>query len=140
MALTSKDMANFDPALRQAYDKYVDNLMRGADKGEAAMRAGVSMNGWQEWVRGAETDPYVIQLMKERLEALNVHELWNDKLAVLTLRRIVENAVKSSDQLNAAKELNVLLNITEVDEAGRTRKVPTLEDLYPDSKPEGSDA
>jgi hypothetical protein len=134
MALTSKDMANFDPALKLAYDKYVDNIMRGATQYEAAMRAGASHSAWQDWIRSAETDPYVIQLMKERLESMKVLELWNEHVAILKLARLADDTnAKDSTRFMAMKELNVLCGITQVDEAGRTRKVPTMEDMYGDT-------
>jgi len=142
MALTSKEMANFDPALRLAYDRYVDNIMRGVTPIEAALRSGVTPQHVLDWIRGAETDAYVIALFSERISALNVRDLWSDKLAVLNLRRMASDmSAKGSDRLAAMKELNVLMGITEVDDAGRTVKRRGLADFYAESdagpKPEG---
>ncbi|MGV7244715.1 hypothetical protein [Caballeronia sp. M23-90] len=38
--------------------------------------------------------------------------------------------VRESVRLAAIDKLNVLIGLTEIDDAGRTRKVPTMEDMY----------
>ncbi|WP_217478297.1 hypothetical protein, partial [Staphylococcus aureus] len=58
-------------------------------------------------------------------------DLWNPKTALHELLQMVRDpTVKDSSRLSAIKELNVLAEITFVDESGKTRVGRGLADFY----------
>lgn len=60
-----------------------------------------------------------------------IRELWNERLAVHRLLTIAQNPFeKGSTQVNAVKELNVLVGITIIDEGGKSRRGASMEDFY----------
>ncbi|WP_118185717.1 hypothetical protein [Paraburkholderia phosphatilytica] len=114
---------SMDENLRNAYDKYVDHIVRGCSPFEAALRVHIRPEDAPQWVRFAESDEYVIARKKVVLEAMNPSTEWSANTAIMHLLRLVENPLeKGSTKLNAIKELNVLLGITTVDAEGRTRR------------------
>lgn len=78
-----------------------------------------------------EHNPWFTDHFASALAAMPMDKLWNNKLAINALRQLTLDAfVKCSTRLAAMKELNVLANITFVDESGRTRANKSLNDFY----------
>lgn len=68
-----------------------------------------------------------------RLEETKICDMWNPKLSVHRLKCIVmDTMAKESVVMSAIKELNVITNITIVDESGKTRAGRSLDDFYAD--------
>ncbi|MDR5757660.1 hypothetical protein [Caballeronia sp. LZ035] len=71
------------------------------------------------------------------LAAMSVDKILSDKKALHGYLDIANNPMmKESVRVAALKEACVLAGITVIDDAGRTKRVPTLDDLYTDPKPE----
>lgn len=83
-------------------------------------------------------------LFARRLSEVKISELWNTKVSVHELLSLTRNPfAKDTTRLQAAKELNVLVGITVVDENGKTKAGASLEDFYKtegNSKPDESAA
>lgn len=85
----------------------------------------------QKRIDHLESGEYYIAKFKERLEAIQTGDLWNDKIAVHEMLAIARDPyAKDSTRLNAMKELNILVGITVVDENGKTKLGGSLEDFY----------
>lgn len=82
-------------------------------------------------VYAMEMNPYYKRQFKAQLEATPFTELWNPKVAVHELLSLVRDRwAKESARLSAMKELNVIANITIIDESGKTRAGRKLADFY----------
>ncbi|WP_250534377.1 hypothetical protein [Caballeronia sp. AZ10_KS36] len=65
------------------------------------------------------------------LKSTPVDQMLSDKKALQSYLDIASNPMlKESVRVQALKEACVLAGITTIDDAGRTKKVPTLDDLY----------
>jgi len=116
---------NISAELRRIYSTYIEQIVwRGCTKQEAALRVGVDPDQVEQWIRNAETDPYVLHLIEQETAKLDPQKAWSANAAIVHLLRLVENPTeKGSVKLGAIDRLNVLLGITEVDSAGNTRKL-----------------
>lgn len=78
-----------------------------------------------------EHNPYTRGRFAKRLSDISHADLWGDKVAINELLQMVrDKMVKDAVRLGAIKELNVLLDITVIDETGRTRRNKSLDDFY----------
>lgn len=78
-----------------------------------------------------EHNPYYRRNFKASLEATPVDQLWNPKMAIHELLQMVRDKfAKETARMNAIKELNVLCEITIVDENGKTKAGRGLDDFY----------
>jgi hypothetical protein len=95
-----------------------------------------------EWVNGSEGpsrvnavefNPYVISKLRDAIAAANPNELWNPRISIHEMLSLARDPfAKDSSRLGAMKELNVMLNITVVDENGKTKAGRSLADFYND--------
>lgn len=84
-----------------------------------------------ERVINLEHSPLFRNTFKAALEGSKVSELWNTKTSIHELLSLVRNPyTKDATRLSAAKELNVLVGITVVDENGKTKAGASLNDFY----------
>lgn len=84
-------------------------------------------------VNNVEFNPYVISKLRDALAVINPAELWNPKISVHEMLSLARDPyAKDSSRLGAMKELNILLDITVVDENGKTKKGRSLDDFYTD--------
>ncbi len=71
------------------------------------------------------------QVFAEKFAALKIEQMYGPKMAVFELLSLANNPfTKCSTRMAALKELNVLFDVTVVDEAGRTRKGKALSEFY----------
>jgi hypothetical protein len=85
----------------------------------------------QARIYSIEMNPYYKREFKAVLEATPVGEMWNPKVAVHELLSMVRDRfAKESARMSAIKELNVIANITIVDESGKTKAGRNLADFY----------
>jgi hypothetical protein len=127
----------FALAHHNAFEKYVALRVHGVHSHEAFRRVfpyewWCSSNGFER-ANNVEFNPWVISKLRDALANVNPADLWNPRLAVhemLSLSR--DPYAKDSTRLGAMKELNVLLNITVVDEKGKTKAGRSLDDFYRD--------
>lgn len=123
---------------QDAFDAYVELVLIGHHPTVAIKRAfGEEYGGdqyTQERINAIERNPYFAERFKKRLAKVTIPELWDAKVSIRELLQMVRSPfVKDSTRLNAVKELNVLAEITFVDEQGRTRARPKgLDDFYRD--------
>lgn len=77
------------------------------------------------------SDAYTSGLPKY-VAAMKDHAVWSPEISARTLAAIAtDQSLKASDRIAAAKELNVIFDVTVVDENGKTRRGGhTLEDFY----------
>lgn len=116
---------------REAFDAFIDYWVDGLHPQEAFVRLfGEDQNSHAKCQLMLH-NPYAQREFFKRLSEKKVAEMWDEKRAVQQFKAFMQNPFfKDSTRLQALKELNVLMGITEVDDAGRTRKVPTMEDMY----------
>jgi hypothetical protein len=70
-------------------------------------------------------------VFRNALDTAKVGDLWNTKTSIHELLSLVRNPyAKDATRLQAAKELNVLVGITVVDENGKTKAGSSLNDFY----------
>lgn len=78
-----------------------------------------------------EHNPYYRRNFKATLDATPIDQLWNPKIAMHELLQMVRDKfAKETARMNAIKELNVLCEITIVDENGKTKAGRGLDDFY----------
>lgn len=128
---------DFALANREAFDAFVDYLIDGVHEQVAFLQ--LFGEDQQSHVKCSLMvhNPYVKRERKRKKEEAKPEEQWSIMDAIEQLKGFVKHPYfKDSTRLAALKELNVLTGHTEVDDAGRTRKVPTLNDLYPEESEE----
>jgi hypothetical protein len=82
-------------------------------------------------VEEIEHNPYVRQKLAALLKAVNIAELWDEKIAVHELINLARNVfAKDNTRLGAIKELNILCGITVTDEKGNTKRGMSLDEFY----------
>lgn len=124
------------------FDIYIGHRIDG-HSGYRAMRmtfgdAFITDNQGMARVFAIERNPYYAEEFARRLQATKVEQFWNPKMALHSLITIVQDPMaKHTAILGAIKELNVLTNLTIVDEAGKTKPGRNLDDFY---KSEGKEA
>lgn len=80
------------------------------------------------------------QEFERQMEAMDPNRLWNRNVAVHSLVRLINDPEgRDSTKLAAMKELNIMFNITIVDENGKTRAGSSLEDFYKGMEQRGVD-
>lgn len=85
----------------------------------------------QARIYAMEMNPYYKKEFKYQLDATPFTEMWNPKIAVHELLSLVRDKwAKESARLSAMKELNVIANITIIDESGKTKAGRKLADFY----------
>lgn len=78
------------------------------------------------------------QVFIEQFAKVKLGDMWGVKMAAWEYLQLVNNPfVKDSTRLSAIKELNVMFNITMIDEQGRTRKGQGLKEFYDSVKGDG---
>lgn len=116
---------------REAFDAFIDYRVEGihqqvafvrlfGDDSDSALKSTMMMH-----------NPYVRREFARKVAALKPKEIWTENMAAVKFKEFMENPFfKDSTRLQAAKELNVLMGITEIDDAGRSVKRRGLSDLY----------
>ncbi|USN16368.1 hypothetical protein PLUTO_00520 [Luteibacter phage vB_LflM-Pluto] len=85
------------------------------------------------YAQAVEFNPYVVSTLRDAIAAADPKTLWNPKLAIHALVEISRDlSEKGTVRLGAMKELNVLCEITVIDENGKTRAGRSLSDFYRD--------
>jgi hypothetical protein len=116
------------------YESYVKNRIDGFTPYTAFRRAfgpGYRAEDVSMYAEQIEQNPWFQNTFQQRLAEMPMDKLWNQKKSINSLLQMVHNPfVKCSTQLAAIKELNVLANITFVDENGKTRAVKNLNAFY----------
>lgn len=115
----------------ECFDAYIEYRLKGVHSHIAFTRLFGADSDSNIKAEMMEHNPYFQREFSARLSALTTEKMWDEKRAVHAFMEMMKNPFfKDSTRLQALKELNVLMGITEVDDAGRTRKVPTMEDMY----------
>lgn len=80
-----------------------------------------------------EFNPYVISKLRDRISEVPATDLWNAKIAIHEFVSLARDpTAKDTARLGAMKELNILCQITVIDENGKTRLGSSLDDFYRD--------
>ncbi|AKF13698.1 TPA: hypothetical protein NH725_004728 [Pseudomonas aeruginosa] len=119
---------------QKRFDLYIDLRVQGYSSWRVfrAIWGEEHMDGpAQARIFAMESNPYYRKQFKAKLNATRTSDLWNPKTALHELLQMVRDpTVKDSSRLSAIKELNVLAEITFVDESGKTRVGRGLADFY----------
>lgn len=119
---------------RQIFDEFIELRVRGISNFVAyRMVLGDEYNDnmAQARIYSIEMNPYFKREFNRVLAATPVSEMWNPKVAVHELLSLVRDRfAKESARMSAIKELNVIANITIVDESGKTKAGRNLADFY----------
>lgn len=121
----------------EVFNQYIELRVNGIHSHEAFRRT--FPYSWYESSNGfgranaVEFNPYTISRLRDILATIDPASLWNPRLAVHEMLCLARDPyAKETARLGAMKELNVLLNITVVDEKGKTRAGRSLDDFYRD--------
>jgi hypothetical protein len=80
-----------------------------------------------------ETNDHYLNALPAYIEKFKSHAVWSPEISARVLASIAtDESAKKSDRIAAAKELNVIYNITIIDEKGNTRAGRSLDDFYAD--------
>ena len=113
---------------------YTKNRVEGQPPSVAFRRAfgpGHRVDDAFHYVEQIENNPWYKDRFAIELASMPLDKIWNSKVAINALRQMTMDANnKCATRLGAIKELNVLANITFVDENGKTRAVKGLNDFY----------
>ena len=113
---------------------YAKNRVEGHGPSAAFRRAfgpGHRVDDAYHYSEQIENNPWYKERFAQELAAMPMDKIWNSKVAINALRQMTLDANnKCATRLAAMKELNVLANITFVDENGKTRAVKGLDDFY----------
>jgi hypothetical protein len=77
-----------------------------------------------------EGNAVYVREFERLLDEIPLDRLWSPRIATYELLNIVRSGAKESVAVTAIKELNVLFEITTVDESGRTTVGRRLSDFY----------
>lgn len=121
-----------------AFDDFIELRIKGMDREVAIITAfemikyGARLHNAHELAVAAESNPYYRKRFDPRLKDKEPTDLWDGNKALNHLLRLVESeTVRDSVRLNAIKELNILLGITEIDDKGATKLIDkSLSDFY----------
>lgn len=84
-----------------------------------------------------EANAYFKWCYQRVIDHIELTKVWNPKVAVVALKQIVmDENNKEATRLAAIKELNVLSEITFVDDKGNTRAVRGIDSFYADANGE----
>jgi hypothetical protein len=124
----------FALANKDVFTQYVTARVQGHMPSVAFRRAfgpGYRAEDTYKFAEQVEHNPWFTDAFAAALAAMPMDKLWNNKVAINSLRQLtLDPFVKCATRLAAMKELNVLANITFVDESGRTRANRNLNDFY----------
>lgn len=130
--------AEFAQECADCFDTFIELIIEGVPRDLAIIdafqmiRYNANLANADALAMAAMCNPYVKTRLATRLKDAKPTDLWNEKKAINHLLAILKHEkTRGADRIAAIDRLNVLLDITVTDEAGRTRKVPTLDDLYP---------
>lgn len=88
-------------------------------------------NFMQARIWALEMNSYYQSEFKRQLSIAKLTDMWNPKTSAFELIQIVRDPfAKHSARMSAIKELNVIADITIVDDSGRTKAVRKLADFY----------
>lgn len=106
----------------------IEYLIRGFIVTEVAetvfnVSQGSSKDAFFAIVEYLSKDPDFMNRRYARLDELDLKSLWSEKKSVISLLKIVNDPFeKATPKLNAIRELNMLYNLTMIDDKGNTRK------------------
>ncbi|KVU80062.1 hypothetical protein WK73_04505 [Burkholderia ubonensis] len=136
----SADFANETWADRFSipFDDFIELRIKGMDRDVAIITAfemikhGARLHNVSDLALAAESNPYFRKRFEPRLKDKDPNDLWDSNKALNALLKLVESpTVRDSVRLNAIRELNILLGITELDEKGGTKLLDrSLADFY----------
>ncbi|MEM5370284.1 hypothetical protein V4C53_30180 [Paraburkholderia azotifigens] len=87
-------------------------------------------NMWPQFVDLIETSDVYMERLPKHIEAQRGNSVWNAEISARALVAVVnDQGSKHSERINAIKELNVMFNITIVDENGKTRSSLSFDDV-----------
>lgn len=113
------------------FDRYVEARLKGTHQNLAFRQAFGDLDDIQKRAMFCEFNPWVSEQFELRLAAMKPEQLWSPNRAVHSVLSMARDPfAKCSTQLAAMKELNVMCNITIIDENGKTRAGRTLADFY----------
>lgn len=145
---TARKQFTYDPAdfaaedwaerFSDPFDDFIELRIKGVDKEVAIITAfemikyGARLHNVNELSVAAESNPYFRKRFEPRLKDKNPNDLWDGNKALHALLKLVQSeSVRDSTRLNAIKELNILLGITELDEKGQTKLIDkSLAEFY----------
>lgn len=134
VATNSMKGDEFERLYRRELDAYIKMRVEGFPSTIAMRRSfGEAYNDAEVYARVhvLEGGNYYIVKFRESILATPIHVLWNEKIAVHELVSLVKSpVVKDATRLGAIKELNILTDITIIDENGKTKKGKSLDDFY----------
>jgi hypothetical protein len=114
---------------KRIYTRYIDGILRGEDQYTAARGANVDPKKIEEFVRDANTDPMFHSLMRDALEGLDLHMLWNEKLHALALLRLATAThTKDVARIAALDRLAALFKIDTI-EAPKAGALPDWREI-----------
>jgi hypothetical protein len=122
---------------REALDRYlklkaIGQSSRAALSGAFGFEYASVMNQ-QYYIDLIESSDAYTSALPKYVATLKHHAVWSPEISARTLAAIAtDQSLKSSDRIAAAKELNVIFNITVVDENGKTKAGRSLADFYSD--------
>lgn len=133
---TPRDFASerFAQENKAIFDEYIELRIRGVNSAVAyRMILGdeYADNHAQSRIYALEMNPYFRKEFPLRLGLTPIADLWNPKVAVHELLSVVRDRfAKESARISAMKELNVITNITIVDDSGKSKPGRSLADFY----------
>lgn len=125
----------FAVANKDVYDRYTEMRLHGYHSSVAFRTCfppelTIGNDMWANMF-AVEFNPYVVSRLRDLIAKAKASELWNPNISIhefLSLAR--DPNAKDSSRVAAMKELNVMLDITVVDEHGKTKKGRSLDDFY----------
>lgn len=130
LPITFKD-PDFAELNHEAFDAYIEYRVKGHHASVAYRRVFDEHSQAHLITEYIEHNPYYKAKFAQRLKDLKASDLWDEKIAVHELLSTARNPFfKDSTRLQAMKELNILTNITIVDENGKTKAGRKLMDFY----------
>lgn len=142
---SASEMGRLGFALTNAetFDKYIKLRVHGVHSAQAFRNT--FPHEWYDGSNGpsrvsaVEFNPYVISRLRDAIAVINPSELWNPRISVHEMLSLARDPfAKDSSRLGAMKELNIMLNITVVDENGKTKAGRSLDDFYNDMTQQGA--
>lgn len=118
-----------------AFTAYVDLKIQGYASGHCLRQvfgnAYVSDGQHGERIYAMERNPEYQRIFKFRLTNVKASDLWSPQVSINELLQMVRSPfVKDAARLAAIKELNVMYNITVMDDKGNTKPGRSLDDFY----------
>jgi hypothetical protein len=119
---------------KQIFDQFIHLRISGTSAYVAyrmIMGEEYNDNFMQARIWSLEMNSYYQTEFKRQLALAKLSDMWNPKTSAFELLQIVRDPfAKHSARMSAIKELNVIADITIVDESGRTKAGRKLADFY----------